>query len=120
MGREGWRVACLRVLGVSCSRPTSRAADSTQAPPGPSGAPVGEAAPARPLAQGSITNLGPGRFAILSKDTLDLQTKATLERRSADGSWVADDGLDGGQGFRLVETCDAQQAPSAACRQLEG
>ena len=76
--------------------------------------------PAEPTEDGArggltITNFVPGTFVIESDDAVALRTRARIERRGADGQWLALETLDMGEGYRLQPGCGAA-AP--ACVEL--
>ena len=63
-----------------------------------------------------VGNAGPGRFALHAAQSVQVATAARLERRNADGTWVADPVPDGTRGYVLSESCSA--SPPPACRSL--
>jgi hypothetical protein len=68
--------------------------------------------PAEPTEDGArggltITNFVPGTFVIESDDAVALRTRARIERRGADGQWLALETLDMGEGYRLQPGCGA-------------
>lgn len=58
----------------------------------------------------TITNLGPGRFALDATSAIKLKTVASLEVHR-DGKWISvSDAFDVGKGYRLVATCGGTAA----------
>jgi len=56
-----------------------------------------------------------GQFTIRANVALELSTQAEIEAKSSAGKWKAYRDLDGGQGYRLIESCSAARP---ACRKL--
>jgi hypothetical protein len=108
--------AAVAALGVMACRttppdPLSSRADAAQ------GSLLGtiDALPMPPPAL-TIENRGPGQFLLQTDTAIDLATRAFIEHRSDDGQWSAYDDLEGGRGYRLVETCTEPNPPP--CRAL--
>ena len=76
---------------------------------------VASASPASPVVPLVISNRVAGQFEVRANVQLELATKAEVETQAADGSWKAYSDLDGGQGYRLRESCS--EIPPA-CRTL--
>ncbi len=67
-------------------------------------------------------DLGAGSMAILNlaKHPVRVSSAVAMERRQPDGTWKAEPGVDRDLGYRMVETCSAEAAPTDGCVELAG
>jgi hypothetical protein len=100
-------IGCRSTPATSSDADASRFADSDASV-------FGADAPSLPAL--TIDNHGPGQFVLHAGVAIEVATGAFLERRSDDGRWSPYDDLEGGSGYRLVESCTETDPPP--CRAL--
>ncbi|MBK8234017.1 MAG: hypothetical protein KBB21_33655 [Nannocystaceae bacterium] len=112
-----WTIACTPAAGPSAAEAPVAAA--MPAAPTPVDAAPSSVTPATATTSAptelTLVNLAPGSFALKADAAIGLRTVARLERRDDQGHWQPLTGLDLGQGYRLIASCDERPG---ACIEL--
>jgi hypothetical protein len=67
----------------------------------------------------TIENLAIGLFALRSSKSTRIATRAIIEHRNDDGSWIPYEELDGANGYRVVDRCPQSGDIVPACRAIK-
>jgi hypothetical protein len=67
----------------------------------------------------TIENLAIGLFALRSSGSTRIATLAIIERRDDDGRWIPYEGLDGANGYRIVDKCPESSDTGPTCREIK-